>query len=109
MPKSRPVLITFSILAGLQVLAGGAALSDIVGEDVFGLFVLAVAAVQVGMTFYVQNQVVPVDDVAAYSNKEGNVVAGPAAGVTNGKSVDVVKTEPPPSEGEFVEGTFVGE
>jgi hypothetical protein len=102
MPKSRPVLITFSILAGLQVLAGGAALGDVIGDTAFGLFVLAVAAVQVGMTFYVQNQVVPTQDVGAYVNSAGSLVAGPAAGVTNGKSVDVVKTEPPPSEGEVI-------
>lgn len=99
MPKSRPVLITFSILAGLQVLTGAAALGDVIGDQAFGLFAIVVAAVQVGMTFYVQNQVVPVGDVAAYQNAAGDVVAGPAGGVTNGKTVDVVKTEPPASEG----------
>ena len=102
MPKSRPVLITFSILAGLQVLSGGAALGDVIGTTAFALFVLVVAAVQVGMTFYVQNQVVPVPDIGAYVNSEGQLVAGPAAGVTNGKTVDVVKTEPPASEGQIL-------
>jgi hypothetical protein len=91
MNKSRPVLITFSILAGLQVLSGGAALADVIGKDVFGLFVLGVAAVQVGMTFYVQNTVVPSGDVGAYTNTDGVMVAGPAAGVTNGKVVEVVQ------------------
>lgn len=99
MNKSRPVLIIFSILAGLQVLTGAAALGDVIGDQAFGLFALGVGAVQVGMTFYVQNSVVPVQDVAAYQNSYGDVVAGPAAGVTNGKLVDVVKTEPPASEG----------
>lgn len=98
-PKSRPVLIVFSILAALQVLAGATALSDIIGKDTFALFALLVAAVQVGMTFYVQNQVVPTQDVGAYTNTAGQLVAGPAAGVTNGKEVEVVKTEAPASEG----------
>ena len=102
MSKSRPVLIVFSILAGLQVLTGAAALGDVIGQEAFGLFAIGVAAVQVGMTFYVQNMTVPQGDVAAYVNSRGDVVAGPAGGVTNGKLVEVVKTEPPASEGEFV-------
>lgn len=100
MPKSRPVVITFSILAGLQVLTGAAALGDVIGDKAFGMAALVVAAIQVGMTFYVQNAVVPVSEVAAYQSSQGEVVAGPASGVTNGKTVDVVKTEPPASEGE---------
>lgn len=89
MTKSRPVLITFSILAGLQVLTGAAALGDVIGDQAFGLFAIVVAAVQVGMTFYVQNQVVPNGDVAAYVNEAGTVVAGPAAAPTNGSAVVV--------------------
>lgn len=88
--KTRPVLITFSILAALQVIAGGAALQDVIGKTAFGLFVLTVAAVQVGMTFYVQNSVVPAQDAVAYINQDGIAVAGPAAGLTNGTAVEVV-------------------
>ena len=87
--KSKPVLITFSILAGLQVLTGAAALGDVIGDQLFGLFAIVVAAVQVGMTFYVQNQTVAVLDVAAYADKTGQVVAGPAAGATRGTPVTV--------------------
>lgn len=94
MNKSRPVLITFSILAGLQVLTGAAALGDIIGQQAFGLLVLGVAAVQVGLTFYVQNQVTPTGDVAAYVDQKGNTVAGPASPpeVVDGTAVDVVST-----------------
>lgn len=89
--KSRPVLIINSILAGLQVLAGGTALADVgVPTETVGLFVVGVAAVQVGVNFYVQGQVVPVQDAVAYVNQAGVAVAGPAAGVTNGTPVDVV-------------------
>lgn len=87
--KSRPVLITFSILAGMQILTGGAALGDVIGAETAGLIVLAVAAVQGGMSFYVQGTVTPTQDVAAYANNAGTVVAGPAAGVTNGEPVTV--------------------
>ena len=98
--KSHGVLIFGSILAALQFLAGAAALGDLVGDQVFGLFVIVVGAVQVGWAAYQQQQVVPYQDTAAFVNKDGHVVAGPAAGVTNGKSVEVVKTEFPASEGD---------
>lgn len=96
MHKSRPVLITFSILAGLQVLTGAAALGDVIGDQAFGLFAILVAAVQVGMTFYVQNQTVPVGDVAAYVDTAGNTVAGPASPpiVRDGANVEVVAPGP---------------
>lgn len=94
MNKSRPVLIIFSILAALQFLAAGAALGDLVGPHVFGLFGLSVGAVQVGMTFYVQNITVPIQNVAAYvtSGDVPTVVAGPAAAATNGAEVTVSET-----------------
>lgn len=91
MTKSRPVLITFSVLAGLDVLSAGAALGDVIGVKVLALLVLATKAVQTGMSFYVQGQVTPQADVAAYVNDHGSVVAGPAAGVTNGVLVDVAQ------------------
>ena len=90
--KSRPVIITFSILAALQVMTASAALGDVIGKDTFSLFALVVAAVQVGMTFYVQNSVTPIEDVAAYVSKDGPVVAGPAAGIQNGSPATVIPT-----------------
>jgi hypothetical protein len=90
---SRPVLIVFSTLAGLQVLTAGAALGDIIGAKLFGLFGLAVAAVQVGMTFYVQNLTVELKNVAAYdSGTEQGIIAGPAAAPANGVPVEVTET-----------------
>lgn len=94
--KSRPVVITFSILAGLQVLTGGTALTDVLGDQAAGLIIIAIAAVQVGMTFYVQNQVVPFEDAGAYVDQSGNMVAGPASppSVSQGDSVNVVTSLP---------------
>lgn len=59
--KREPVVIAMSILAALQVLAGGAALADLIGGQAAGVFVLAVAALQTGVQFYVRGQVTPVD------------------------------------------------
>lgn len=87
--QSRPVLIIFSILAGLQILSAGAALGDVIGDSAAAFVVLAVAAVQAGMSFYVSGQVTPNGNVAAVQNDVGVIVAGPAAGPTNGTPVDV--------------------
>lgn len=82
--KSRPVLITFSVLAGLQVMAGGAALADVIGDTAFGLFVLVIAAVQAGMSVFVQGNVTPHKDVVEYLDKNNQIVRGPAAPTGNG-------------------------
>lgn len=87
--KNRGVVIFGSVLAGLQFLAGAAALGDIVGKTTFALFVIVVGAVQVGWAAYQQGVVVPQGDVAAYRNASGQVVAGPAAGATDGTPVMV--------------------
>lgn len=96
MTKSRPVLITQAILAGLQVITAGSLLADIVGEQHVGLIVLAIAAIQTGMAFYNQSKVTPNGDVAAYVDGENSMVAGPAAGVDNGARVEVL---PAPAQG----------
>ena len=91
MQKSRPVVITFAILAGLQVITSATGLSDIVPAEWLFLLGILVAAVQVGMTFYVQNVVVPVKDTAAYVDQEGNLVPGPASPPElQGDTVEVV-------------------
>lgn len=87
--KSRPVLITFSVLAALDVLTAGAILGDVIGAQTAALLVLGTKAVQAGMAFYVQGQVVPQQDVGAYVNSAGEMVAGPAGGVTNGQKVQI--------------------
>lgn len=95
--KSKPVLIIFSTLAGLQVLTAGAALGDVIGGQQASFAALVVAAAQIGMTFYVQNQTVPLQNVAAYeSGTAAGVVAGPAATPANGVPVDVTIADPPP-------------
>lgn len=63
MIKREPVVVVMSILAALQVIAGASALADLIGNEWAGAFVLAVAALQVGMQFYVRGQVTPVEPV----------------------------------------------
>lgn len=94
MNKSRPVLVVFSILAGLQLLTAAGGLSEIVGAKWFFMFGILVAAVQQGMTFYVQQGVVPEEDVASYADRDGNLRAGRASGTSLGANVAVVPTDP---------------
>lgn len=86
----RPVLIIFSILAALQVLTGGSVLADVIGAQTAGLIILAVAAVQTGMSFYVQGVVVPASRVVARRASDGDVVAGDASALPTGNQVAVV-------------------
>jgi hypothetical protein len=60
--KNEPVLIWSSILVTLQVLAAGAALSDVIGKDVAALVALIVAALQAGTQFYIRGRVTPVNE-----------------------------------------------
>lgn len=102
MKKSHPIVIIFSILAALQVLTGAAALGDLIGEQAFGMFAIIVAAVQVGMTFYVENtKTVPLADQVAYVDQDGKTVAGPASNLTTGSVVKVEQSPPSTDPGLF--------
>jgi hypothetical protein len=94
--QPKPVVVVFSILAGAQVILGGAALGEVVPAKWIGLAALVVAGVQVGMTFYVQGKVTPYENVAARVTPDGSLIAGPAApGVTKeGEIVDVLRPAP---------------
>jgi len=76
----RPVVIVFSVLAGLQVLTAGAALADIFGRDVAAFITLCVAALQAAATVYVQGMVTPWNDVVSKVQQDGTLLTGPAAG-----------------------------
>jgi hypothetical protein len=83
--KSRPVIVSQSIIAGLQFIFAGLSANNL-GEysnktllaiGVFGM--LLTTGVQVGIMFYVQNSVTPTEDVVAYRNRDNIIVAGAAA------------------------------
>lgn len=83
------LLIWSSTLVGLQVLTGGAALGDFIGLRLAGFFILVVAALQTGTSFYIRGQVTPSSAVVAQTTKEGDVVAGEASGTASGPVVAV--------------------
>ncbi len=60
--RPRPVIVMTAVLAGVDVLAAGAALADVIGVTAFGLFVLASKAVNVAWSVYVQSEVTPLSD-----------------------------------------------
>lgn len=91
--KREPVLIVMSVLAALQILTAGAALGDVIGAQLAALLVLAVAAAQSGVQFYVRGAVTPNQAVAAKVDeaREG-VVGGEAAPADlEGEAVEVVE------------------
>ena len=103
MTKSRPVIITMSILAGLQILTAGASLADIIGPQLAAFFVLLVAAAQGGVQFYVQSAVTPSADVIAYRDKNNDVAVGDA-GADPIKAAAAVEalTPPDPTKDEII-------
>lgn len=94
----EPLLIWSSTLVTLQILAGGAALGDVIGLQTAGLAILVVAALQGGTSFYIRGQVTAASTVIAQTTKEGGVVAGAASAVADGApvSVDVTQLAPAP-------------
>ena len=67
MTKREPVVVVMSILAGLQILFGGWAGINFLNDNdtlaaIGTLGILAVAAAQVGVQFWVRGQVTPVED-----------------------------------------------
>jgi hypothetical protein len=94
--RPSPVLLWMSLLAGLQVLAGGAALTDVIGGELAGLLVLTVAALQTGVQFYVRGQVTPWQDVISVRTAAG-AMAGPAHTAPTGTPVQG-PPEPEPVE-----------
>jgi hypothetical protein len=76
--KKEPVVIIFTILAALQVIDGGLALSDTIDKDTAAIFSLIVGAVTAAASFYVRAMVTPWDQVVSKLS-DGNVVAGPAS------------------------------
>lgn len=80
----EPVLVTMSVLAGLQFLFAGGAGVSIVADNplVAGLFavgMLGTAAAQTGVQFYVRGKVTPTERVAYQVSDDGTLT--PAARV----------------------------
>jgi hypothetical protein len=72
-------MLALSILAALKVFLGAAVITDLIGDTWTGSILAALVAVDVGVAFYLQGQVVPLKTTVAYVNEEYDVRAGGAA------------------------------
>lgn len=95
--ESKPVRLLYAVSA--VAVAAPSALAVIPGVP--GWIAAAVGAfgllLTVGLGRYTQDQVTPWKDVAAKVTPSGNIVAGPASDITNGRSVEVVSNPSPPT------------
>lgn len=90
--KPQPVLIAQAILAGAAFIFGGlttmaAATDNTVLAWAGGLGTLIVGGANITVGFIVRGQVVPLTDVAAFKNEDGDLVAGPEATEPTGELV----------------------
>jgi hypothetical protein len=93
--KPRPVLIALSILATLQAFFLAAEAGDIVGEKLRLVLLAALAAINVGVGFYLTGQVTPFGNVVAYQPNPDQpeiIRAGGAAGVADNQRIRTERT-----------------
>jgi hypothetical protein len=74
----RPIMVALSILAALKVLAGAAAIADLIGPTATGVTLAVLAAVDIGVATYLQSRVVPLESTIAYERR-GRLRAGGAS------------------------------
>lgn len=91
--KSNQLFLTImSIMSGIQVVAGGVVLIDVIPADVSGILLLIVGAVNAGVMYYMNGQIVSLDNVVAYQpNKytNTNLYAGGASAERTGQALDL--------------------
>lgn len=92
MSKSQPVLFAASILAGAQAFMSFSGINDLFTKDQLAIANGFIAAATIAIAFYVRGQVVPLEDTAAYKDKKGEIVSGPAA-PPEGEPAEVVPVE----------------
>lgn len=93
---SKPLVILFSILTGLDVLTAAGGLTDVISEKAALVIVLGTKAVTAGATYFSSNWVTPNDKVLAVQTPSGEgAVAGQAATQPTGSAVDVTEAAEP--------------
>jgi hypothetical protein len=80
-------MFALSILAALKVFLGAAVITDLIGDTWTGSILAALVAVDVGVAFYLQGQVVPLKTTVAYLGGEYEVRAGGAAIQPTGSAI----------------------
>ena len=100
----QPVLIMNSVLAGITVISGGAALADFVDKKTLGLLLLIYSGIQVMWSTYTAKRVTPNSEVPAVPAVDPDtgakifVASDGAKNIPNGTPVDVTITGPAPWE-----------
>lgn len=91
--KANRILLTvMSIMSGVQVVAGGIVLIDIVPADLSGILLLIVGGVNAAVMYYINGRVVDLNTVVAYQpNKHSNsgLYAGGASTELTGTKLSV--------------------
>lgn len=90
--SNKLFLIIMSIMSSAQVVAGGIVLIDAIPADTAGIIMLIVGAVQAGIMYYLNGQIVPLDKVVAYQPSKSvnpSIYAGGAAPQPTGQILDV--------------------
>lgn len=64
--SNRLFLAVMSVMAGLQVVAGGVVLIDVIPADLSGILFLVVGAVNAGVMYYLNGNIVSLNNVVAY-------------------------------------------
>lgn len=88
----RPVVMAMSIMVGIKTLLAAAAVTTLIGAQVTGIILAVILAVEVGVAFYVQGQVVPLSHTIAYEDAQALARAGGAAGVATNRLVNTDST-----------------
>jgi uncharacterized membrane protein len=86
MDVPRPVLLVLAILAAVKVFVGAASVAELVGPPWIGVIIAGLAAVDIGVGFYLQNRVVPLQSTLAYVHAD-EIRAGGAATQLTGSAV----------------------
>ena len=90
--SNRLFLTVMSIMAGLQVVAGGVVLIDAIPADLSGILFLVVGAVNAGVMYYLNGNIVSLSNVVAYQPDKFNnpaLYAGGAATEPTGNRLSV--------------------
>ena len=91
--KSNSLFLSvMSVMAGIQVIAGGVVLIDAIPADVSGILLLIVGAVNAGVMYYLNGDIVSLGNVVAYQPNKFNdhsLYAGGASTTPTGDQLSV--------------------
>lgn len=79
MSTPQPVLVVFSILAGLKALLLTAEVAQLIGDPWTAVALAVLLAIDVGAAFYTRGQVVPLSTTVVYEPRPDRFVTGGAA------------------------------